>query len=170
MHQKSRNQLSNFNKTTNKSFAEDGEFEVDLNTTTQTYGGPSGLSFTSTARDDYHQKELARKSEANENLKFSMINKFIKSMKNPVYVQTPVNLVNQTRYRMYRTAKIIKNDHDRILVINYMISNVFRVFLFLHDCNWLEAFLTTYANLTIVEEFNEYVVYTKHGLMLALLL
>ena len=91
-------------------------------------------------------------------------------MKDPVYVQTPVNLGNQTRFRMYRTAKIIKNDHDRILVINYLISNLFRVFLFLHDCNWLEAFLTTYANLTIIEEFNEYVIYTKHGLMLALLL
>ena len=162
-----RNKQSTFNKTTNKSFAEDGDFEVDLNSTTQTYGGPS---FTSTARDDHQQRELARKSEANENLKFSMINKFKKSMKDPVYVQTPVNLGNQTRYRMYRTAKIIKNDHDRILVLNYLISNMFRVFLFLHDCNWLEAFLTTYANLTIVEEFNEYVVYTKHGLMLALLL
>ena len=113
---------------------------------------------------------MARKNEADENLKFSMINKFMKMMKEPVYAHTPVDLSNQARYRMYRSVKLIRNDHDRILVINYLISNVFRVFLFLHDCNWLEAFLTTYANLTIVEEFNEYVIYTKHGLMLALLL
>ena len=44
-----RSKLSNFNKTTNKSFAEDGDFDVDLNTTRQTIGGPS---FINTARDE----------------------------------------------------------------------------------------------------------------------
>ena len=91
-------------------------------------------------------------------------------MKEPVYVQTPVDLGNQARYRMYRSAKIIKNDHDRMQVINYLLSNVYRVYLLLQDSNWLEAFLTMYANLTIVEIFNEYCIYTRHGLMLALLL
>ena len=41
---------NSFNKTMAKSFVEDGDFEVDLNTTTQTYAG--GPSFTSTLRDD----------------------------------------------------------------------------------------------------------------------
>ena len=99
-----------------------------------------------------------------------MLKKFNKQMKEPVYVQTPVDLGNQARYRMYRSAKIIKNDHDRMQVINYLLSNVYRVYFLLQDCNWLEAFLTIYANLTIVEIFNEYCVYTRHGLILGLLL
>ena len=60
-----------------------------------------------------------------------MISKFTKLMKDPVKTRIPIDLLDQPRFKQFRKASIIKQDHERNSVIDYLISNLYRVFLLL---------------------------------------
>lgn len=73
-------------------------------------------------------------------------------------------------YKKFLAARIIKLDHERTAIIDFMLANLYKVFLMLHDRNWQEAFITVYANLCVTEIFNEFIVCVRLTLLLALLL
>ena len=85
------------------------------------------------------RKEEIKKGIAIEDsikLKFLMLSKFTKQMVDPVKVSTPVFLIDQPRFRNFKKANIIKIDHERNQIIDYMISNLYRVYLLLFDKSW----------------------------------
>ena len=47
---------------------------------------------------------------------------------------------------------------------------MYRIYLLLHDKQWQEAFMLMYSHLTVVERFNEFIIYSKLTFMLSLLL
>ena len=119
-----------------------------------------------------HSKKKALDIES-QNLKFSLLKKLKKQIKEPVSIHTPLQLRDKTtsnRFKNYTEAKIIKRDHDRLVILDFLLSNLFRVFLLLHDRHWQEAFMSIYANLTVVWLFNEFIICIKHTMMLAVLL
>ena len=64
----------------------------------------------------------------------------------------------------------MKRDHDRAQIIEYLIANLFKVYLLLFDRNWIEAFLIIYGSVTVIDDFNELILNIRHTLILALLL
>ena len=64
----------------------------------------------------------------------------------------------------------MKRDHDRGQIIDYLIANLFKVYLLLFDRNWIEAFLIIYGSVTVIDDFNELILNIRHTLILALLL
>ena len=102
--------------------------------------------------------------------KLGSLTKFKRLIKQPVTLQTPFSLTDQFRYRKYRVANILKKDFDRVQIIDFLLSNLYKVFLMLQERQWQEAFTTLYANITLIEMFNEFIVCIKHTFMLALIL
>ena len=41
-------------------------------------------------------------------------------------------------------AKIIKKDHDRLFIVDFLIANMFKAYLLLYDKNWQDAFIVIY--------------------------
>ena len=64
----------------------------------------------------------------------------------------------------------MKRDHDHATIVDFLIAGMYRIYLLLHDKQWQEAFTQVYTNLTVVERFNEFLVYSKHTFMLSQLL
>ena len=54
--------------------------------------------------------------------------------------------------------------------MDYLLSNLYRAYILIYDKQWQEAFMVIYANVTIVDIFNEFVVNIKHRMILVLLL
>lgn len=104
------------------------------------------------------------------NNKLLSLRKYNALFEKPVTILTPVELINSPKYSRYHVAKIIKTDHDRLQIIDYIISNLYKTHLLLTERHWQEAFLTLFANLTVVELFNEFILCIKHTMMLAILL
>lgn len=65
---------------------------------------------------------------------------------------------------------IIKQDHERLQIVDYLLSNLYKAYLLIFDKQWQEAFMVIYANVTIVDIFNEFVINAKHRTLLVLLL
>ena len=61
-------------------------------------------------------------------------------------------------------------DHDRVQVIDWLLANLYKIFLLLKDRYWQEALLSVYANLTVIENFNEFICCSKHTLLMVILL
>ena len=99
-----------------------------------------------------------------------MLRKFRKQIEEPTIVSTPVNLSHQYRYRKNHSTYIVKRDHDRGQIIDYLIANLFKVYLLLFDRNWIEAFLIIYGSVTVIDDFNELILNIRHTFILALLL
>lgn len=85
-------------------------------------------------------------------------------------VPTPFDIVNNPKYKRFYSAKIIKMDHDRVAVIDWMLANLFKVLLLVKDRFWQDAFIVVYSNFTVIENFNEFICCMKHSLLLVLLL
>ena len=51
-----------------------------------------------------------------------------------------------------------------------MVSNLYKAYLLIRDHHWQEAFLTFYANLIVIEMFNELILNIKHTMVLSILL
>ena len=64
----------------------------------------------------------------------------------------------------------MKRDHDRGQIIDYLLANLFKVYLLLFDRNWIEAFLVIYGSVTVIDDFNELILNIRHTLIMALLL
>ena len=111
-----------------------------------------------------------KRAEDNRRKKLFMLRKFRKQIEEPTIIQTPVNLSHQYRYRKYNSTFIVKRDHDRGQIIDYLLANLFKVYLLLLDRNWIEAFLIIYGSVTIIDDFNELILNIRHTLILALLL
>lgn len=54
--------------------------------------------------------------------------------------------------------------------MDYMLSNLYKAFLHFHNRNWESAFHVIMANLTILNNFNEIIVYIKHTFIIYLIL
>ena len=65
---------------------------------------------------------------------------------------------------------MIKFDEHRTAIIDFLLAQLYKAFLMLHDRCWQEASITIYANLCVIELFNEFIVCVKHTLLLSLLL
>ena len=102
-----------------------------------------------------------KRAEDNRRKKLFMLRKFRKQIEEPTIVQTPVNLSHQYRYRKYNSTFIVKRDHDRGQIIDYLLANLFKVYLLLFDRNWIEAFLIIYGSVTIIDDFNELILIIK---------
>lgn len=74
------------------------------------------------------------------------------------------------KYKKYKSALILKQDHDRVPIIDFMLTNLFRVYLLLDTKRWIDAFLLIYQNLLIVNSFNEFVLYIRHTTLLVFIL
>lgn len=103
-------------------------------------------------------------------MKLALLSKFKRLIKDPVHVTTPIELKDNPRYRKYRHAAIIRQDFDRIGVIDFILINLYKAYLMVHDKQWQEAFLTIYSSITLIEMFNEFIVCIRHTFMLALIL
>ena len=77
---------------------------------------------------------------------------------------------DQLKYKRFKKACIIKQDRDRLAVIDFLISTLLRVSLLLADRHWQEAFLSIYENFTVCKLFNEFIICSRHMLLMALLL
>lgn len=86
------------------------------------------------------------------------------------FVTTPCDLTEIAKYKKFKKACIIKQDRDRLAVIDFLISTLLRVFLLLSDSRWQEAFLSIYENFTVCKLFNEFIICSRHMLLMALLL
>ena len=91
-------------------------------------------------------------------------------LKPPPPIQTPCDLSSLPKYQNFASAEIVKRDHDHAAIVDFLIAGMYRIYLLLDDRQWQEAFGLVYTSLTVVERFNENVIYSKHTFMLALLL
>ena len=110
--------------------------------------------------------------EAQEN-KFKRLRKFselIEDINSRTVIQTPIRLVGHPKYKKFRNANIVKLDHDRYQIIDFLLTTLYKVYLLLQDRHWQEAFLTVYANLTVGELFNEFIIVSKHTMLIVYLL
>mgnify|MGYP003887237185 CR=1 FL=1 len=64
----------------------------------------------------------------------------------------------------------MKRDHDRNNIIDYLLANLFRAYLMIYDKQWQEAFMVIFANVTVIDIFNEFILNIKHRMILVLLL
>lgn len=103
-------------------------------------------------------------------LKLKQLKKYKRLVQDPIKVDTPFDLKSVPKYKKFQQANIIKQDHDRNGIINYFIANVYKIFVLLQDRQWQEAFLTCYANIQVIDIFNEFHIGSKHILLMALLL
>lgn len=104
-------------------------------------------------------------------MKLALLSKFKRLIKDPVQVSTPIELKEvNPRYRKYRNATILRQDFDRIGVIDFLLISLYKAYLMVHDKQWQEAFLTIYASVTLIEMFNEFIVCIHHIFMLSLIL
>ena len=44
-------------------------------------------------------------------------------------VPTPFEIMNMPKYRDQKIARIIKLDHDRTIVLDFLLSNLYKAFL-----------------------------------------
>ena len=70
------------------------------------------------------------------------------------------------KYSKFRAVRLLKKDHERLPIIDFLLSNLYKAFLLIYDKKWQAALLTIYSNITVLEFFNEYVIYIRHGFML----
>ena len=50
-------------------------------------------------------------------------------IKDPPQVAIPINLLFSAKYKRFLTAEIYKLDHDRIGVIDFLLANLYKIFL-----------------------------------------
>lgn len=105
-----------------------------------------------------------------DNVKLAQLRKFKKIIEDPGNVQTPFDLKGNPKYRKFKTACIIKQDRDRLAIIDFLISGLFRIYLLLGDKHFQEAFICIYENYSVCKLFNEFIVCSRHMLLLVLLL
>lgn len=92
-------------------------------------------------------KRKMQEAEDSGILKLKQLRKYKRLVQDPIKVDTPFDLRKIPKYKKFPLANIIKQDHDRNGIINYFISNVYKIFVLLQDRQWQEAFLTCYANI-----------------------
>ena len=69
-------------------------------------------------------------------LKLKQLRKYKRLVQDPIKVDTPFDLRKIPKYKKFPLANIIKQDHDRNGIINYFISNVYKIFVLLQDRQW----------------------------------
>ena len=87
------------------------------------------------AKDDNKSSD----SGENEGLKYKQVIKFTKKpwkIKDIEVVPTPVDVSHQVKYKRFYQAKMIKMDHDRVSVIDWLLANLFKIFLLIKDRFW----------------------------------
>ena len=99
-----------------------------------------------------------------------MLSKFKEKILDQVVVPTPFVIIDNPKYKRLYKAEIIKMDHDRVSVIDWLLANLFKTLLLVKDRFWQEAFITVYANYTVIENFNEFICCSKYTLLLVILL
>ena len=76
----------------------------------------------------------------NQAMKLAHLTKFRKMVADPVKVDTPFDFlapdVYYPKYKKFKKARIIKQDHDRMFIVDFLIANMFKVYLLLYDKNW----------------------------------
>ena len=130
----------------------------------------SGKSSNNPAAEKAARAKAAHKADEERERKMKKLNRFRSWIKEPVHVSTPVDLIELPKYKRLRQAKIIKQDHDRTPILDFLIANLFKVLLLMEDRQWQEAFLVMYGNLTVCEMMNEFIIVIRHALVLSILL
>ena len=74
------------------------------------------------------------------------------------------------KYKNFKEARIVRQDHDRKPILDFFITNLYKIYVLIHNRNWQEAFLTCYTNLKVCEIFNEFIICSKHLLLMVLML
>ena len=55
-------------------------------------------------------------------------------------VSTPIDLIATAKFRGFHRARLVKQDHDRVPVIDFLLANIFKVHILLESKTWVEAF------------------------------
>ena len=70
----------------------------------------------------------------------------------------------------FSSAKIIKCDHERSQIIDYILSNIYKAYVLVNERHWPDAFIILYSTLQVIEIFNELILYIRISFVLALML
>ena len=74
-------------------------------------------------------------------LRTSFLLKFRKYLRVPPHIQTPFELQDTVpKYQKFKKARVIKRDHDRMPIVDFLLSNLYKAFLHFHNRNWESAF------------------------------
>ena len=110
-------------------------------------------NFTTAAKGkDRDAKKLPEAS----GMKFKMLQKFKNMVKDPPSVGIPVELTHLSKYKKCTQAEIIRVDHDRVVIIDQLLSNLYTLYLQLHDKSFFDAFVTCFSNFFLSRKFNEH--------------
>ena len=80
-------------------------------------------------------------------------------------MQTPHEMKPIGKFSKFKAVRLLKKDHEREPIIDFLLSNLYKAYLLLFDKNWQVALLTIYSNLKVIEFFNEYIIYIRHCFM-----
>lgn len=105
-----------------------------------------------------------------------MNNKFLQLLRFRTYIReakvitTPLDLLEIPKYVGYEKARIMKKDHERTPVIDFLLAHLYRTYILLDSNSWVDAFIAIYNGLCVINYFNEFVIYIRCSFLLVLIL
>ncbi len=92
------------------------------------------LAVAKSLKNMVQQRVIDEKSKLSLSYLLKFKDKYIKEANS---ITTPITLLNSAKYRSYKQAQIIKRDYERAPVADYMLSNLFKIYVLLHENEWI---------------------------------
>ena len=78
--------------------------------------------------------------------------------------------IKTPKYEGYEKARIVKRDHEKIPIVDFLLAQIYKVYLLLDSGSWIDAFIQIYNVLIVINYFNDFVIYIRASFLLVLIL
>ena len=85
-------------------------------------------------------------------------------------ISTPYDVRHFPKYKACNKADILKKDHERIPIIDFLIMQFYRCHILLEQGSWIESFIVIFRTLGVINFFNDFVLYIRACFILVLIL